>query len=252
MALPLLAVSTCLDVHKCLHHLSIAHDASKTRLSQDMRSYPGPGANPAQRQWQSAQQAAHPQPCQAPQPWQAGQRNTYPRATVAHAQAASAGVRRSAHQAQTPLVQTPPPMRSCQPVQQHARSQATTRQGQDPRCADAGSEVVLLSADTCATEEENALYMIEFLNCLDPPGLPPHELRLRVGMPVVLLKDLNPVRGQAKGTRLIVKRASTFVLDAEIASGSHVGDRVLIPRVTMTNSDAGMQLKRLQFPVCPA
>ena len=94
--------------------------------------------------------------------------------------------------------------------------------------------------------------MIEFLNCLDPPGLPPHELRLRVGMPVVLLKDLNPVRGQAKGMRLIVKRASTFVLDAKIASGSHVGDRVLIPRVTMTNLDAGMQLKRLQFPVRPA
>lgn len=43
------------------------------------------------------------------------------------------------------------------------------------------------------------------------------------------------------------------MIDAEIATGSHVGKRVFIPRITLTPSEDGFQmpfkLKRRQFPV---
>ena len=79
----------------------------------------------------------------------------------------------------------------------------------------------MYSADSVESDGESdaASYPVEFLNSLNPPGLPPHRLCLRVGMPIMLLRNLNGSKGQANGTRLIVKGVSRFVLDAEIATG---------------------------------
>ena len=122
----------------------------------------------------------------------------------------------------------------------------------------AGEEdFTLLSADSVEGEgPEAAAYPIEFLNTLNPSGLPPHKLRLRKGMPVMLLRNMNGSKGQANGTRLIVVNVSQFVLDCEIATGSHKGERVFIPRITLSPSEDGQQLPfkllRRQFPVRPA
>ena len=119
-----------------------------------------------------------------------------------------------------------------------------------------GADVELLSADSVDAESaERDLFPVEFLNSLNPSGLPPHKLRLRKGMPIMLLRNLNGARGLANGTRLIVRGVSRNVIDAEIATGSHahVGRRVFIPRITLTPSEDGarvpFRLKRRQFPV---
>jgi ATP-dependent DNA helicase PIF1 len=52
------------------------------------------------------------------------------------------------------------------------------------------------------TEAEN--YLTEFLNSLDLPGKPPFNLQLKVGYPVILLRNLNPPRLR-NGTRLVIK-----------------------------------------------
>jgi ATP-dependent DNA helicase PIF1 len=96
------------------------------------------------------------------------------------------------------------------------------------------------------------MYPTEFLNSLNFSGVPPHKLLLRVGCPIILLRNLTG--GLANGTRLIVKRFGERVIEAEVATGPAKGEVVCIPRVAITPSDTSMPftLRRLQFPVRPA
>uniref|UniRef100_A0A3Q7GU07 Uncharacterized protein n=1 Tax=Solanum lycopersicum TaxID=4081 RepID=A0A3Q7GU07_SOLLC len=54
------------------------------------------------------------------------------------------------------------------------------------------------------TNDEDLLYPTEFLNSLRFPGIPNHEVQLKVGTPVMLLRNLNQSEGLCNGTRLIV------------------------------------------------
>jgi ATP-dependent DNA helicase PIF1 len=71
-----------------------------------------------------------------------------------------------------------------------------------------------LNVDSLApTEGANAngvsmdsLYLVEFLNTLQFSGIANHKLELKVGMPILLLHNLNQSIGLCNGTRLIVKR----------------------------------------------
>ena len=57
------------------------------------------------------------------------------------------------------------------------------------------------------------------------------------------------------GTRLILRRAGTKVLQCEIATGSHAGEIVLLPRIRLHLSESKknpFMFTRLQFPVRPA
>ena len=42
---------------------------------------------------------------------------------------------------------------------------------------------------------QDVLYPIKFLNTLRFPGLPNHKLTLKVGLPIMLLRNLNQNRG---------------------------------------------------------
>lgn len=109
-----------------------------------------------------------------------------------------------------------------------------------------------LSADGIVGEGGGGLYPIEFLNSLNFSGVPPHKLSLRVGCPIILLRNLSG--GLANGTRLIVTRLGDRVIEARVATGPSKGEVVCIPRVGITPSDSSMPftLRRLQFPVRPA
>ena len=117
-----------------------------------------------------------------------------------------------------------------------------------------GAPMELFSADSTEGEgDQEASYPVEFLNSLTPSGMPPHRLHLRKGMPIMLMRNLNSAKGLAGGTRLIVKGMQRHVINAEIATGSHVGKRVFIPCITLTPTEDGFQmpfkLERRQFPV---
>ncbi|KAI7727414.1 hypothetical protein M8C21_025563, partial [Ambrosia artemisiifolia] len=70
-------------------------------------------------------------------------------------------------------------------------------------------------------DDQHHLYPIEFLNSLNVSGIPPHKLRLKVGCPIILLRNIDPSNGLCNGTRLICKRFERNVIDAEIAVGEH-------------------------------
>ncbi|GJS37586.1 ATP-dependent DNA helicase PIF1-like protein [Tanacetum coccineum] len=114
-----------------------------------------------------------------------------------------------------------------------------------------GEEKVYYSFDEVEDDTHN-YYPLEFLNSLNMSGLPPHHLRLKIGCPIILLRNLDLANRLCNGTRLICKRFDHNVINAEIAVGQHAGVRVLLPRIPLAPSEEDMfpfKLKRTQFPV---
>lgn len=73
-------------------------------------------------------------------------------------------------------------------------------------------------------------------------------------MPIILLRNISPNIGLCNGTRLIVKKFHTRLIEAEISIGIHVGKTVFFPRMPLIPSDDSLpfEFKRVQFPVKPA
>ena len=67
-----------------------------------------------------------------------------------------------------------------------------------PTWSDDRREVVSFSMDSCP--EGGELVAEELLNELAPGGLPPHELRIRVGHPLMLLRNMDITNGHTNGT----------------------------------------------------
>ena len=121
----------------------------------------------------------------------------------------------------------------------------------------ASNEETYLSADSICKasryiQNEDVLYPVEFLNSLKFPGIPNHRLCLKVGLPVMLLGNINQLAGLCNETRLLVTQISKWVIKAKVITGSHVGNKVFIPRVILSPSDTKWPfvLKRRQFPIC--
>jgi ATP-dependent DNA helicase PIF1 len=92
-------------------------------------------------------------------------------------------------------------------------------------------EWVGLSADSLAIDETTPI-PIEYLNAQADGGMPPHELRLKHGVPVMLLRNLDLRAGLCNGTRLLVDDIiENRLLRATIITGSKAGNQVLIPRI---------------------
>jgi ATP-dependent DNA helicase PIF1 len=107
------------------------------------------------------------------------------------------------------------------------------------------------SADSVLDQRAAALYPTEFLNALNLSGIPPHELKLKQNCPVMLMRNLNALGGLCNGTRMICRGFRPHVIEAEIISGSHIGQRVFLPRISLTTTDTDLpfQLRRRQFPI---
>lgn len=115
-----------------------------------------------------------------------------------------------------------------------------------------GDERTYLSADSVSFDDEHAQhYPIEFLNTLEMSGLPTHELKLKVGACVMLLRNLDPDNGLCNGSRLIVTHLGRNIIRGTLTSGTHAGTTVMIPRITLIPSDTRFPftLRRRQFPI---
>jgi PIF1-like helicase/Helitron helicase-like domain at N-terminus/Helicase len=91
----------------------------------------------------------------------------------------------------------------------------------------------------------------EFLNTLVISGMPTHKLRLKVGAPVMLMRNINGEQGLCNGTRMRICQLTDNCMRCVILTGSRKGEKVFIPRITLISRESGLpfQLRRRQFPV---
>ncbi|KAL4569268.1 hypothetical protein LXL04_024904 [Taraxacum kok-saghyz] len=109
----------------------------------------------------------------------------------------------------------------------------------------------LCHSDQLHKDFDESLYSPDVLNGLKPPRLPLHKLVLKVGIPVMLLRNIDQKAGLCNGTRLLVLALGNRVVEAEIISGSNIGTRMFIPRMSLTPSDKRIPFtfQRRQFPL---
>ncbi|XP_058772569.1 uncharacterized protein LOC131646573 [Vicia villosa] len=119
-----------------------------------------------------------------------------------------------------------------------------------------GQEKEYLSSDSVDTTDgdDNESFDVltpEFLNALQASGVPNHKIKLKIGTPIMLLRNIDQAEGLCNGTRLIVTKLADHVIEAKIISGKNIGGVVYIARmdITLTQSPWPFRMTRRQFPI---
>src|SRR2546423_1454198 len=92
------------------------------------------------------------------------------------------------------------------------------------------SEIILYpSSDSVNLSEDSAvkqlqIYLPKFLRSLKILKLLSGELKLKLGIPIILLQNLNLLEDLYNGTKLICHAFQSKVIDAEIITESHVSN----------------------------
>jgi hypothetical protein len=118
-----------------------------------------------------------------------------------------------------------------------------------------GDTTTYLSVDSALDDNDNTdhgSYPKEFLNTINVSGMPVHSMTLKIGCPIMLLRNLDPSAGLCNGTRLIITALKSRVIEARILTGTHAGTPAFIPRLTLimdSSSALPFKLRRSQFPI---
>ncbi|XP_074310825.1 uncharacterized protein LOC141646777 [Silene latifolia] len=114
-----------------------------------------------------------------------------------------------------------------------------------------------LSSDSISKAEgyasnQEELYSTEFLNSIRCSGLPNHKIALKIGTPIMLMRNLDQSAGLCNGIILVVNQLGNHIIQATVITGTNIGHKVLIPRMSLTpsaNSTLPINFQRRQFPV---
>jgi ATP-dependent DNA helicase PIF1 len=95
------------------------------------------------------------------------------------------------------------------------------------------------------------LYPIEFLHTFNANNFLHHELILKKGVPVMLLRNINQSERLCNGTRLIITALGDMVIEEQLITGTYQGKKVLIPRISLTfkTTQWPFILERRQYPI---
>nr|GEW95637.1 ATP-dependent DNA helicase PIF1-like [Tanacetum cinerariifolium] len=121
---------------------------------------------------------------------------------------------------------------------------------------DVGDENEYESSDSvCLADEDSnfddSIYTTEFLNGLRMSGIPNHNIKLKIGTPIMLMCNINQRAGLCNETRLQVLRLGINIIEAQIISDGSIGTICAIPRMVISPTDTKMpfKLNRRQFPI---
>jgi DNA helicase Pif1-like protein len=74
-------------------------------------------------------------------------------------------------------------------------------------------------------------YPVKYLNEINCSSLSLAKLELKIGCPVMILKNLDPLYGICNGSQGILTRLSNKVLEIRFFTGQHAGEIVFVPRI---------------------
>ena len=96
----------------------------------------------------------------------------------------------------------------------------------------------------------------ESLASLNPGNMGPHLLRIKVGMPLILIRTINKHAGLVTGVRCIVLQCTPNVLRVRLLTGRGAGSEHCLYQNWYNNASStarsGVRFERFQFPVKPA
>ena len=112
--------------------------------------------------------------------------------------------------------------------------------------------IKLYSADQVDDLQDSRGFSLEYMNGLNPTGLPRHCVELKPNIPLMLIRNLDPRRGLCNGTRLIFKKMSNngrlLICDYTLRGETK---EVAIPRIVLKPKDKEFPFdwSRRQFPL---
>jgi ATP-dependent DNA helicase PIF1 len=116
-----------------------------------------------------------------------------------------------------------------------------------------GNIKTYLSADSILEDDHKEAVPVEYLNVMNPSGISDHQLSLKTGAPIMLLRNLQagPNVSLRNGTRMVVVQMMERALEVEVAVGINKGLRLFLPRVPQydKSGDYPFTLVRRQFPI---
>jgi len=120
-----------------------------------------------------------------------------------------------------------------------------------------GQEITYLRSDTpCKSyqdeEMQSKCFTSKFLNEIKCSGIPNHRLKLKTGVPIILLRNIDQTKGLCNGIRVQINYLEKKnVISATVIIGKNVGDKIFILRMDLVPSESGLPFKfqRRQFPI---
>ncbi|XP_074363228.1 uncharacterized protein LOC141703684 [Apium graveolens] len=100
-----------------------------------------------------------------------------------------------------------------------------------------------LSQDFIDTETVNddndyeSSFPIKYLKSINIPSILKHDLKLKVGVVVMLMKNLNQIMGLCNGTRMVLTKCLKNNVECQLLTGSHAGTKLYVAVSRVTSPD---------------
>ena len=87
------------------------------------------------------------------------------------------------------------------------------------------------------------MHTLEYLNSIRCSGISNYKLKLKRGVPFVLLKNIDQRKGLCNGTGSVITQLEKHVIERKVISRSNIGEKIFIPRMNLIPSDSRLCFK---------
>ena len=119
-----------------------------------------------------------------------------------------------------------------------------------------GEESIFHSADSLLNNNPDSaqgelMYPVEYLNSINCSGLPLAKLKLKIGCPLMVLRNINAGEDICNGSQGIVTQVGEHVIQVQLITGDHAGSLIFVPPLGISPSDTQLpfEFEWRQFPV---